>query len=488
MRRRAFLTTAGLVSVSPFLGACVSSSTKLPAPTPPPGPNAIPYQFAEKASWPGVDIEVDIKAARDHYLCGETNVNELQDVFASGRCPVIADVAGPTTRAVTLDETGAWVTKEVEIISRYDSRRDNTRKNAPTSLQIGPALLDGTHAHLVIGVLAQPGGSTSTTSTDDTTVCPVVMLKVRLSDGSVVASATVSDRFFAKEVSNMHLSFSTDHTALLLAGGNKGTLQSSARKSESDYVALRLSTEDLSVQFDAHSILNGKRATVATSYGQAIGSTYATSPSEMIIFLADGKQEFAGRDDRPIMVRDGWYYYNHDGTGINKRTRVRNLDHGQTLELEGDWEKEVGYGISWPSITSDEQAIISGTSHDGGDRANQLIVRLPGAASPALSWTAENQRVPEGAGVLGDVLYTCYDPDDSDRTSNHHIDLTSLTTGEKITETEGPGSSLLSGTRGVVTPWGIASPSGFHAATAWIDHTPAESPSPGTPQPTSTES
>ena len=139
----------------------------------------------------------------------------------------------------------------------------------------------------MIGVLAQQDDDSNTTSVDDTATCPVVMLKIRLSDGSVVASTTVSDRFLAKGVSDMNLSFSTDRAALLLAGGNGDPQLSATQKGRSDYVALRLSAEDLSIQFDAHSILNSKRATVVTSYGQAVGSKYATSPSEMIIFLAD---------------------------------------------------------------------------------------------------------------------------------------------------------------------------------------------------------
>lgn len=487
MRRRTLLITAGTVSVSPVLEACTSPSRKDPAPTPPPGPDAIPYKFTERPSWPGTNISVSIKAARDRYLCSDVAVDELRDVFASGHCPVIVDVAGPTTRAVTLDETGAWTTKEVALTGRYDKGKDNIK--APTKLWVGPALLDETHAYLVLGVLAQQGDDTSTTSADDTTTCPVIMLKIRLSDGSVAASATVSDRFFAKEVSGMHLSFSTDRTALLLAGDNGGRQSSATQKSNPDYVALRLNAEDLSIQFDAHSILNSKRTTSITSYGQAIGSKYATSPSEMIIFLADGRYEFVKKNDHPIMVRDGWYYYGYGDLGPDKRTRARNLASNETVELQGTWEKEVGNGVSWPSITSDGQAIISGTEHAERDRTNQLIIRLPGAASPTLSWKAGDQKIPEGASVLGDVLYTCYDPDDSESTSNHHIDLTSLATGEKITETEGPGSALLSGVRDVVTPWGIANYFGFYAATAWIDHTPsAGSPSPSTPQPTSPKS
>ena len=51
----------------------------------------------------------------------------------------------------------------------------------------------------------------------------------------------------------MNLSFSSDRSALLLAGQKTGD--------QGDYIGLRLSADDLSTQFDAHSILDGKEFT-----------------------------------------------------------------------------------------------------------------------------------------------------------------------------------------------------------------------------------
>ena len=462
MRRRTLLITAGTVSVSPVLEACTSPSRKDPAPTPPPGPDAIPYKFTERPSWPGTNISVSIKAARDRYLCSDVAVDELRDVFASGHCPVIVDVAGPTTRAVTLDETGAWTTKEVALTGRYDKGKDNIK--APTKLWVGPALLDETHAYLVLGVLAQQGDDTSTTSADDTTTCPVIMLKIRLSDGSVAASATVSDRFFAKEVSGMHLSFSTDAASLLLAAG---TGDASA---ETDHVGLRLSAEDLSIQLDVRSVLEGKRAH-STSCGQAVGVTYTNTPGRLIVFLADGSQEPAVANT-PIMVRDGWYYYEEQNE-TSSRGYARDLGSGQTVELSPGWEKDITLG-SWPSIASDQQEIIA--LDRNGSHTGTLTVRNPGAPSIALS-----QNRAEGAGILGDVLYTSYDPDDSDSTSTDHLVLTSVSTGETITERDE--EMGLSG-RAVVTPWGMAYYDSFYAATEWLDSVPtpaSPSSSPSSP-------
>lgn len=297
------------------------------------------------------------------------------------------------------------------------------------------------------------------------------MFKIRLSDGAIAASTTVSDQLPAESIEDMHLSFSTDAASLLLAASTSGT----------DHVGLRLSAEDLSIQLDVRSVLEGKRAH-STSCGQAVGVTYANTPGHLIVFLADGSQEPAD-DIGTIMVRDGWYYYKKQDE-TSSRGYARDLGSGQTVELSPGWEKDITLG-SWPSIASDQQEIIA--LDRTGSHTGTLTVRNPGAPSIALS----RNRV-EGAGILGDVLYTSYDPDDSDSTSTDHLILTSVSTGETITERDE--EMGLSG-RAVVTPWGLADYDSFYAATEWLDSvptpaSPSSSPSspvtPTAPQPTPT--
>ena len=480
MRRRTFLTAAaaGAVATAPSsLTACSQArSKKHPAPTPPPAPDAVPSAFADRPTWPTAENDTRLTAARDRYLCGGAVIDEARRIFTEGWCPVVVDVSTLTTRAVLLDKDGSWITKEVEMVFRYDEGDDP--KTALTTIVIGPALLDEEHAYLVVGAITlsepDPNGVVHYGPPDGAT-CPVAMFKIRLSDGAIAASTTVSDQLPAESIEDMHLSFSTDAASLLLAAG---TGDASA---ETDHVGLRLSAEDLSIQLDVRSVLEGKRAH-STSCGQAVGVTYTNTPGRLIVFLADGSQEPADDTDM-IMVRDGWYYYKKQDE-TSSRGYARDLGSGQTVELSPGWEKDITLG-SWPSIASDQQEIIA-LDRNRNDTGT-LTVRNPGAPSIVLS-----QKRVEGAGILGDVLYTSYDPDDSDSTSTDHLVLTSVSTGETITERDE--EMGLSG-RAVVTPWGLADYDSFYAATEWLDSvptpaSPSSSPSspvtPTAPRPTPT--
>ena len=266
---------------------------------------------------------------------------------------------------------------------------------------------------------------------------------------------------FCTGIEDMHLSFSTDAASLLLAAS---TGDASAG---TDHVGLRLSAEDLSIQLDVRSVLEGKRAD-STSCGQAVGVTYANTPGHLIVFLADGSQEPADDTDT-IMVRDGWYYYKEQDE-TSSRGYARDLSSGQTVELSPGWEKDITLG-SWPSIASDQQEIIA--LDRTGSHTGTLTVRNPGAPSIALG-----QNRVEGAGILGDVLYTSYDPDGSDSTSTDHLVLTSVSTGETIAERDE--EMGLSG-RAVVTPWGLADYDSFYAATEWLDSVPTPASSNSSP-------
>ena len=479
MRRRTLLLAAAAgvaVTTLPVLATCSKSWFGKSAPKPP-GPDAVPSAFAAQPTWPAARATAEsLTAARDRYLCGGAVIDEARRIFTEGWCPVVVDVSTLTTRAVLLDKDGSWITKEVEMVFRYDEGDDP--KTALTTIVIGPALLDEEHAYLVVGAITlsepDPNGVVHYGPPDGAT-CPVAMFKIRLSDGAIAASTTVSDQLPAESIEDMHLSFSTDAASLLLAAG---TGDASA---ETDHVGLRLSAEDLSIQLDVRSVLEGKRAH-STSCGQAVGVTYTNTPGRLIVFLADGSQEPAD-DIGTIMVRDGWYYY-EERDETSSRGYARDLGSGQTVELSPGWEKDITLG-SWPSIASDQQEIIA--LDRTGSHTGTLTVRNPGAPSIALS-----QNRAEGAGILGDVLYTSYDPDDSDSTSTDHLILTSVSTGETITERDE--KTGLSG-RAVVTPWGLADYDSFYAATEWLDSvptpaSPSSSPSspvtPTAPRPTPT--
>lgn len=467
MRRRTLLTAAAAgaaMTALPGLAACWpgrSTRSRRPAPTPPPTPDAAPSAFAERPTWPDVAANMTLTAARDHYLCAGTTASEASKTFTGGWCPVIVDVSTLTTRTVLLDKNGTWTTAEAELVSRYAIGKDP--KSALTTIVIGPALLDEEHAYLVVDTIAlsepDPESNVDPHDFQSGETCSVSALKVRLSDGAIAASVPLNERFFAKNVTRMSLSFSTDRTALLLAGSNS----TNDDNVDADFVALRLSAEDLSVQFDAHSILEGKRTRSVLTYGQAISASGRTT-----IFLADGAQK--DTPGLPIMMKDDWFYYEEHSYSTGSPASPASPDRGyawnratdQTVELDENGADEVRLA-HWPAIASDQPEIISVQERDND---TDFTVRPPGAASPALRWTPAERPLPQGAGILGDIVYTTYYPDESDDRTTQRLELTSVSTGETILETDQktsiPGMS-------VVTPWGLACRDGFYAATAWLD-------------------
>ena len=502
MRRRTFLTAAvagAAVAALPALTACVPRKrheAEPPTPIPPPSPDAIPSAFADKPTWPGTYLITSLNAARDRYLCGAAALSEASETCTGGWCPIIVDISGPTTRAVLPDPVspddpdGAWTTKEVEL-KDPDDQDDNVPKTARITITDGPALLDAEHAYLTLGT-STPSAPSPTSppqsagTTDDETysntllderTCSVLMLKVRLSDGAVVASTTLSEQFYAQLVPSMHLSFSADRTSLILAGDNM-TLQGHA---DADYIGLRLSADDLSTQFDAHSVLGNQYGTAITSYGQAISIGDETVPTREIVFLADGVHEPIG-DNIPIMVRDGWYYY-MDSAEAAAPCYARNLENrasGQTVELDAGWEKDVALK-HWPDITSDQQEIITLGQNDGDE--DTAAVRLPGAPSPAIAfaWASDGRVDPEGMGVFGGVLYVSY-PGHSATPGNDRLELIAVSTGETITRTYKAAVRSGPSEIDVVTPWGLATDSEFFPATEWLDSASAStSPEPSAP-------
>lgn len=475
MRRRTFLATAAattaVTAALPVLAAC-THQTRRPnrsAPAPPPGPDSAPTSFADRPTWPTAqttDTDAVITAARDRYLCGGARIKEALDVITGGWCPVVVDVGGLTTHAVLLDENGSWTTKEAETVSRYSMGKDP--RTALTTIMMGPALLDDEYAYLTIGALILSSPSTEDPSSYDHSpegaTCPVVVAKVRLSDASITNVATVAENYSAENVESIRLSFSADRSSLIMTGEGEGD-ESSATQPPENYIALRLSAADLSVELDARSILEDQYITHISFYGQAIGYKPATASTSIIMFLGNGEHESTG-GALPIIVRDDWYYYRADTTdeqGLTRQGLTRNVSSGQTVVLKDDWENEVRW---WPSISSDQQASLAFNHQYGSDPS--LSVRLPGAAAPALKWTENERRVPDGACVVDNILYSSYHLDDSGSSTTDHLDLTSISTGEEITQAEGE-TGLAVGGGNVVTPWGLATQKAFYSATAWLD-------------------
>lgn len=458
MHRRAFLTSAAagaLSALTAYSGSTAVTPSIAPVTTPsrttapsPPSATAVPSSFALQPRWPVFGTSDSVTALRTHYLCGSTVVDGEDGArwtVSTGHWPVVVDLQdpeNPTTWALLPDGDDAWTTRTVQAA---DSSATPAASAAPSvlasprySLTAGPALLDDGYAYLTVGTAAKESR------------CPVDLVKVDLSDGTVAASTRLSSAFTTHKIKHdLSLSFTEDRSALLVSGSSP-TYDLSLKG-----IGLRLSAADLSVQLDAATVLTDS-SSQWQSCGEALTATY--EDDEVIVYLADGTIEPLD-STRPKTVRDGWlYYYNrtdHSVLAYDPRT-------GETITISetGGYETldSLSNGTSDHIHTDQHEAILGATIYD----EPSFSVWRPGEASPAVSWEAAEQTIPEAACVFGEVLYT------TSRDDNGTLRLTSLTSGESLGEVPGAAQQWNGAVTLAVCAWGLAASGVFYPATEWL--------------------
>lgn len=460
MHRRAFLTSAAAGALS-ALTACSGSTAVTPSIAPvttpsrttapsPPSATAVPSSFALQPRWPVFGTSDSVTALRTHYLCGSTVVDGEDGArwtVSTGHWPVVVDLQdpeNPTTWALLPDGDDAWTTRTVQAA---DSSATPAASAAPSvlasprySLTAGPALLDDGYAYLTVGTAAKESR------------CPVDLVKVDLSDGTVAASTRLSSAFTTHKIKHdLSLSFTEDRSALLIAGD--GPISSSTDP-DAKNIGLRLSAADLSVQLDAATVLAEPRS--VKMCGEALTATY--EDDEVIVYLADGTIEPLD-STRPKTVRDGrLYYYNrtdHSVLAYDPRT-------GETITISetGGYETfdSLSNGTNDHIHTDQHEVILGATIYD----EPSFSVWRPGETSPAVSWEAAEQTIPEAACVFGEVLYT------TSRDDNGTLRLTSLTSGESVGEVPGAAQQWNGAVTLAVCAWGLAASGVFYPATEWL--------------------
>lgn len=460
MHRRAFLTSAaagalsaltacsGSTAVTPSI-APVTTPSRTPAPSPP-SATAVPSSFALQPRWPVFGTSDSVTALRTHYLCGSTVVDGEDGArwtISTGHWPVVVDLEdpeNPTTWTLLPDGDDAWTTRTVQAA---DSSAAPAASAAPSvlaspryNLTAGPALLDDGYAYLTVGTAAEKSR------------CPVDLVKVDLSDGTVAASTRLSSAFTTHKIKHdLSLAFTEDRSALLIAGD--GPINSSTDP-DAKNIGLRLSAADLSVQLDAATVLAEPRS--VKMCGEALTATY--EDDEVIVYLADGTIEPLD-STRPETVRDGrLYYYNrtdHSVLAYDPRT-------GETITISetGGYETfdSLSNGTNDHIHTDQHEVILGAAIYD----EPSFSVWRPGETSHAVSWEAAEQTIPEAACVFGEVLYT------TSRDDNGTLRLTSLTSGESVGEVPSAAQQWNGAVTLAVCAWGLAASGVFYPATEWL--------------------
>lgn len=433
MRRRHFLL-AGAALMLPACGPLPEPAPRpsippgpaLPSDAPPltitpPGPDAVPKSFLPIPQWPDAAVQARIIGIHRHHLCAAVLRDETHAY------PVVVDVTGPTTHVILSDQNGTFTTRDVGLdllAAHLDPTVEQPELGHP--LCSGAAILDDEHAYLVVG---RP------VSINDP-LLTLHLLRIDLSDGTVTASALLSERFTVAGLEKISLAFSSDHTSLLVAGNDLLT--------PPNVFGLRLGTTDLAVQFDVDGLIpEGARVSVA---GEAL--TTVTEHDQNLVLLADGRNLTVPSTGH-LFVLGQWCYHETSGHQV----MLRDLTTGVETPLPD--LSDVGIldlkPLPW-SIWSASAHLMFMHRHKGTEK---FSVWLPGATSPLLQWEDNEHPAPDKCSVHGNTLYSGLD--DS-------LEIRSLDSGEILASS--PWGIVTSGI--AVSTWGVATNEHFFPANEWF--------------------
>ena len=461
MRRRTFFTAAlstmaGAGTLS--LGACAGlgrSLAKKLAPHPPtlrhaslsspPQPTAVPTAFSKEAVWP-MRIEenhdqpwpsnAEITTAHGTLLLGKVH-NDSSDPL-SGDSPIIVDLTGPTTYAVVPDDSEhGYRIEEMTPPLVGSIPRENHVTPSPgatvTEQFTGAGTCDDEFAYVITGTETLRAGRVPEDHGR------VSLLKIRLSDRTIIASTILGENLALKAKEPTHR---LESSIVPTSDGGSLLVTSSFPPR-----ALRLSTADLSVQLDLASITSQRFS--AVDGGEAVAlNTDDGRTQTAVVTLADGvahplETMFAQ------LVHQGYLYATRRAEGDQPFSElIINLATGERLEpedLPGKDEKS-----KQATLSAHEGFIIRETDY--------VQVRRNGSATALLTWKPSGQEASKGVAICGSVLYVAL--------GGGRMRLVNLDTGEVIQESK-TGNQYDYGELVAVTPYGACYKNNFYPATAW---------------------
>ena len=448
MRRRSFLLTAfgaaagaGLLPVS---GCAAGRRTPRPLtflhaslPTPP-HPSAAPTAFGEEAVWPlrikephhrPLPNNAAIETVHGTLLLGKVH-NDSSDPL-SGDSPIIVDLTGPTTYAVVPDSSEHGYRIE-EMTPPYRENRLPPSPGALITDQLtGASACDGEFAYVITGsedmrADQNPEGRAR-----------VSLLKIRLSDRTITASTILGE--------NLDFSMEMAHHFSIVLTPDGGSLLVTSSFPER---ALRLSTADLSVQFDLASVTSQRFSAMTGGEAVALNSDNSRTQTA-VVTLADGLTHPLEETLVAWLVHQGYLYATRRTEGDQPFSDlIIDLATGEHVELQD--LRSSSAELRTPTMTAINGFIIRS--------ADSVQVRRNGSATALLTWKPNGQEVPRGVAICGSVLYVAFD--------DGRVHLVNLDTGEVIQESK-TGNQYDYGELVAVTPYGACYKNNFYPATAW---------------------
>ena len=462
MRRRTFFTAAlstmaGAGTLS--LGACAGlgrSLAKKLAPHPPtlrhaslsspPQPTAVPTAFSKEAVWP-MRIEenhdqpwpsnAEITTAHGTLLIGCYTARNDSSTL-TGESPIIVDLTGPTSYAVVPDDSEhGYRIEEMTPPLVGSIPRENHVTPSPgatvTEQFTGAGTCDDEFAYVITGTETLRAGRVPEDHGR------VSLLKIRLSDRTIIASTILGENLALKAKEPTHR---LESSIVPTSDGGSLLVTSSFPPR-----ALRLSTADLSVQLDLASITSQRFS--AVDGGEAVAlNTDDGRTQTAVVTLADGVAH-ALETMFAQLVHQGYLYATRRAEGDQPFSElIINLATGERLEpedLPGNDEKS-----KQATLSAHEGFIIRETDY--------VQVRRNGSATALLTWKPSGQEASKGVAICGSVLYVAL--------GGGRMRLVNLDTGEVIQESK-TGNQYDYGELVAVTPYGACYKNNFYPATAW---------------------
>ena len=212
--------------------------------------------------------------------------------------------------------------------------------------------------------------------------------------------------------------------------------------------ALRLSTADLSVQFDLASVTSQRFSAMTGGEAVALNSDNSRTQTA-VVTLADGLTHPLEETLVAWLVHQGYLYATRRTEGDQPFSDlIIDLATGEHVELQ-----------DLPS-SDDERKTTTLTASNGFiiRSADSVQVRRNGSATALLTWKPNGQEAPKGVAICGSVLYVALD--------GGRMHLVNLDTGEVIQESR-TGNQYDYGELVAVTPYGACYKNNFYPATAW---------------------
>ena len=376
--------------------------------------------------WPS---NAEITTVHGTLLLGKVH-NDSSDPL-TGDSPIIVDLTGPTTYAVVPDSPEHGYRIE-EMTPPYRENRLPPSPGTPITDQLaGASASDDEFAYVITGSEDMRAGQSPEGRGR------LSLLKIRLSDRTIVASTILGE--------NLDLSLEMAHhfSIVLTPDGGSLLVTSSFPKR-----ALRLSTADLSVQFDLASITSQRFSAVAGGEAVALNSDDGWTQTA-VVTLADGLTHPLEETLVARFVHQGYLYATRRAEGDQPFSElIINLATGEHVELQ-----------DLPS-SDDERKTTTLTASNGFiiRSADSVQVRRNGSATALLTWKPNGQEAPKAVAICGSVLYVALD--------GGRMHLVNLDTGEVIQESK-TGNQYDYGELVAVTPYGACYKNNFYPATAW---------------------